>query len=89
MRWFIENILPKISFKKIILHFGPLASYLNEYNNIENSTIEICRAPENLHDFSQLCTTALVAGGNTMYEMIFQGLTTYVIAQNGHQRNLL
>ncbi len=85
MRWFIENILPKVSFKKIMLHFGPLASYLNEYSNIENSMVGIYRAPVNLHEVSQSCSRALVAGGNTMYEMVYQGLTTLVIAQNSHQ----
>tara|TARA_A100001015_G_C15022184_1_gene728579 strand:- start:1978 stop:2862 length:885 start_codon:yes stop_codon:yes gene_type:complete len=85
MKWFIQNILPKLVFNKIILHFGPFSDYKNDFKNLESSNLEIVRAPDNLHSISEKCSTALVAGGNTMYEMVFQGLTTFVIAQNNHQ----
>ena len=79
------------SFKSIenfIIHIGPSYIYRDKISKlIDKSDLKITLL-ENVIDIHELmvsCDLAFSSGGNTMYELCYLGIPTFVIPQNDHQ----
>jgi len=81
---FIERVANKLSNTKFLIHVGNF-NFLNINKISLQDNVSIVLHPENLFKYMAGAKLAVVAGGNMMYELMYLGVPSVIIAHNKHQ----
>ena len=78
---FVEHIALKLEHINFKIHIGNF----NSVNMDSTKNIEFLYQPSNLFEYIASARSAITAGGNIMYELIYLNIPSLVIAHNKHQ----